>query len=90
MFDVAVCLLPAHGARGATGTGKVFHLWQTRLGLASLGICGALLAVVVPPVRRDHSRFAERLYQFPIQALLPGATIEALGLSIYQRRPESI
>ena len=42
----------------------------------------ALLVVVFSPVREDHSRFAERVYQLPVQALLPEAAVEALGVSV--------
>ena len=42
----------------------------------------ALLVVVVPPVREDHSRFAERLYQLAVQARLLEAAVEAFGVSI--------
>ena len=39
----------------------------------------ALLVVVVLPVRENHSRLAERVYQLPVQAFLPKSAIEALG-----------
>ena len=42
----------------------------------------ALLVVVVSPVREDHSRFAERVYQLAVQALLPESAVEALGVSV--------
>ena len=42
----------------------------------------ALLVVVVPPVQEDHSRFAERVYQLAVQALLPEAAVEALCVPV--------
>ena len=39
----------------------------------------ARLVVVVTPVREDHSRFAERVYQLPVQVFLSETTVEALG-----------
>ena len=41
-----------------------------------------LPVVVVPPVREDQSRLAERAYQLAVQALLPEAAVEALGVSV--------
>ena len=45
----------------------------------------ALLVVIVPPVREDHSRFAERVYQLAVQALLPEAAVEAFGIPVLPR-----
>ena len=42
----------------------------------------ALLVVVVLPVRENHSRLAERVYQLPVQAFLPESAIEALGVPV--------
>jgi len=42
----------------------------------------ALLVVIVAPVREDHSRLAERVYQLAVQALLPEAAVEALGVPV--------
>ena len=44
-----------------------------------------MLVVVVSPVREDHSRLAERVYQLPVQALLPEAAVEALGVTVLPR-----
>ena len=38
--------------------------------------------VVVPLAREEHSRFAERVYQLAVQALLPDSAVEALGVSV--------
>ena len=45
----------------------------------------ALLVVIVAPVREEHSRFAERVYQLAVQALLPEAAIEALCVPVLPR-----
>ena len=42
----------------------------------------SLLVVVVLPVRENHSRLAERVYQLPVQAFLPESAIEALGVPV--------
>ena len=42
----------------------------------------ALLVVIVAPAREEHSRFAERVYQLAVQALLPEAAIEALCVPV--------
>ena len=38
--------------------------------------------VVFPPAREEHSRFAERVYQLAVQALLPDSAVEALSVSV--------